>query len=367
MNVLHIVNTADAQSVPLELALRMKRLHPSVTVAAFYASRGHPADHPDGSIVELGATGPGDVGAIRRLNALIRSTRADVVHLHHAVSAFWATGLSRSQRSRPLLIKTEHNDHGHIPRHQKLINTIIYPAMTRVVCNSDTTLASIGPIGRRLLGDRALRIYNGVDIDRVRAPQVTMEPRGSKVIGTVGRLVPQKNYPTLLRAFAQARQSNPALELEIIGNGPLRPELDKMVVTLGVDRAVRFLGGLERDAVYAALAHWDGFVMASTFEGFCNAMVEALAAGVPVAASDIATLREVAGPHARFFDPTNVAAMAEALVALPDLPPSGAGFAERYDIDRSARLHLELYDTLLAGAPTSADLSPDFMQRTGSK
>lgn len=365
MNVLHIVNTADAQSVPLELALRMKRLQPSVTIAAFYAAHGHPADHPDGTIVELGAKGPADPQALKRLNALIRTTRPDIIHMHHAVSAFWATWMSRGLRPWPKLIKTEHNDHAFIPRHQMGINTLIYPMMSRVVCNSDTTLASIGPVGRGILGDRGVRIYNGVDITRVRAPGIPVRPRKAKVIGTVGRLVPQKNYPMLLRAFAMARETEPGLELEIVGNGPLRSELEAQARALGLGSAVRFLGGLERNDVYAALGTWDGFIIASAFEGFCNAMVEALAAGLPVAASDIKTLREVAGPHATFFDPSDVGSMADALANLPSQEPTGATFAERYDIERAAQLHLNLYDALLDAKPAAAP--PDLLQRTGSK
>jgi glycosyltransferase involved in cell wall biosynthesis len=103
---------------------------------------------------------------------------------------------------------------------------------------------------------------------------------------------------------------------------------------------------MTRDRVYDRLSGWNGFIMASNFEGFCNALVEAMAAGLPVAVSDIDTLNEVAGPDAVRFDHTDPEAIGQALVALSEMPRTDGSFAERYDIGIAVDKHLALYSEL---------------------
>jgi glycosyltransferase involved in cell wall biosynthesis len=353
LKILHLVSVADAQSIPLELALALKaRLPGTVVIAAYYARGDHPCDHDVDSVVQLGATGPFDPAAIGRLRALLSAETPDIVHLHHAVSAFWCAAVAATVRPLPILVKTEHNDHGAQHWHQSAIHMMLYPFLRAIVCNSDATLASFSGVERRLAGGRAGRIYNGLDIAGVRAKtRVGRAEAGVIRIGHVGRLVPQKNQARLIRGLAAARvASGLDLRLDIVGHGPLLPELQAEARAAGVAEAVQFVGALPRAAVYQHLARWDGFVMPSSFEGFCNALVEAMAAGLPVAVSDIETLREVAGAGAIRFDQTDPGAIGAALVELAGRSRAPNPFVERYDMANTVARHVALYDRLLGTA-----------------
>lgn len=103
------------------------------------------------------------------------------------------------------------------------------------------------------------------------------------VILGVGRLVSQKDFPTLIRAFAKVRPRYPS-RLMILGEGEDRPKLEAMVRELGLEEDVALPGFVENP--YAYMAHAAVFALSSVFEGFGNVVAEALAAGTPVVATD---------------------------------------------------------------------------------
>ncbi len=351
MKILHLVSVADSQSIPLELALSLRKRDPGSIVAGFYARGDHPVDHDRREVAILGATGPFDIAAVVRLRNLVASHSPDIVHVHHAVSAFWCALVALTVRPVPILVKTEHNDHRGQRWHQGAVNLILYPLLRAIVCNSDATLASFSRIERWLAGTRALRIHNGLDLRRVRSNAVGASHADRVVrIGHVGRLVSQKNQARMIDGLAVARAATGRdLRLEIVGNGPLMDDLAQTAHAAGVAEAVTFTGALTREAVYERLGQWDAFVMPSEFEGFCNALVEAMAAGLPVAVSDIETLREVAGDGALRFDPEDPRSIGAAMAELVDLPRRPNRFVERYDMAHTVARHVALYEKLLAG------------------
>lgn len=347
MKILNLVNTADSQSIPFELAAAMARAGADVTLAAWYARSDHPEIGGE-KVHRLEATRPFDRAAMARLARLIDTLRPDIVHVHHAASALAALAVIARRADRPRVVKTEHNDLRRATARQRAVALVPLRLADSVICNSDTTRASFSWLDERMAGRKALRIYNGVDIARVRAAHARRRP-GFRVIGTVGRLVPQKNHARLIAAFAEVERQAPGqYRLEIVGEGPLGAALRAQAQHLGIDGSVRFAGGLDRDAVYARLSSWDGFVMPSLFEGFCNALVEAMAARRPVACADIDTLREVAGSVPRRFDPCDPAAIANALLTVCDLSPVPDAFVARYDIERCVDRHLTHYGALLS-------------------
>ena len=106
----------------------------------------------------------------------------------------------------------------------------------------------------------------------------------------VARLDPIKDQATLVRAFALARQ--PGWQLQLVGEGPNRSALEQLIVELGLESAVQCLG--RREDVPELLGAADLFAFATTdAEGFGIALVEAMAAGLPVIASDVPACREV--------------------------------------------------------------------------
>jgi glycosyltransferase involved in cell wall biosynthesis len=137
------------------------------------------------------------------------------------------------------------------------------------------------------------RIYNGVDVARYAGDASAEEvertraslgiDRQEVMILTVGRLTAQKGLGDLVRAFGKAHRGLPPVRLVIAGDGPERAQLEALIASLGLGDRVRMLGNVERpDELYRAA---DVFALPSRYEGFPFAMLEAMAAGLPVVAT----------------------------------------------------------------------------------
>jgi glycosyltransferase involved in cell wall biosynthesis len=110
----------------------------------------------------------------------------------------------------------------------------------------------------------------------------------------IGRLIPQKGYIQLIVAMKQVVSRFPQVRLKILGDGPLRTELQEKIVNLGLENHIVLLGNVPsaRDSLYGA----DAFVLPSISEGFSGALVEALVTGIPLVASDIPMNLEAISP-----------------------------------------------------------------------
>jgi glycosyltransferase involved in cell wall biosynthesis len=186
------------------------------------------------------------------------------------------------------------------------------------------------------LGQQFCR-YNGVPLDKLRVisygadlravdcitaarasalrQQLGFQP-GDVVIGSVGRLVEQKDYPTQLRAFALAVARVPNLRMAIAGAGPLRPTLEAIARDLDIAERVHFMGS--RDDVPALLRSVDLFALASKFEPFGVALLEAKAAGLPIVATAVGEIPDIIadGESGLLVPPDNAASMADRFVTL---------------------------------------------------
>lgn len=159
----------------------------------------------------------------------------------------------------------------------------------------------------------------------------------------MGRLVPQKDYPTLLRALARC---DAALRLIILGEGPLLAELEALCARLGLTHRVAFAGF--QMARFDYLAHADLFVMSSQIEGFPNALIEAVAFGLPCVSTDCAGggPRQILGdvmPQA-LVPVGDAKAMAQAITATLAAPPAAdaiRAIATRYQIEAIAGRFLD--------------------------
>lgn len=141
--------------------------------------------------------------------------------------------------------------------------------------------------------DRVSFVRNGVDVPgAVRGPPVNGSAHAPAVlrIGTVAGLRPEKNIARLIRAFAQIQALYPS-HLSIVGDGPLRAELQKLACDLGVEDEVEFTGYLADPLAH--LATLDLFALSSDTEQLPLALLEAMAVGMPVVATQVGDVREV--------------------------------------------------------------------------
>jgi len=109
-------------------------------------------------------------------------------------------------------------------------------------------------------------------------------PGGRPYVVACGRLTAQKDYPTLLRAYAKARAGGVGEDLVIVGEGEDRAELEKLAESLGVSEAVHFIGHRSNPFGYMKGASF--FVLSSIWEGFGLVVLEAMALGLPCIATD---------------------------------------------------------------------------------
>jgi glycosyltransferase involved in cell wall biosynthesis len=223
-------------------------------------------------------------------------------------------------------------------------------ATTITICVTETERAA-GLAARTCSGERTVVIPNAVDVDA--APCARHDGDPPRIV-TVGRLARPKDPLTLVRALARVHD-HPFYAL-IVGAGPDRPVVEAEIRRLGLERAVELCG--PRRDVPDLLSRSDLFALASRSEGGPLSVLEAMAAGLPVVASDVGGVRELVvdgatGTLVPAGDPDALAAALELLLADPELRRrlGAAGrerVRERFDLSALRRAHLELYARELA-------------------
>jgi glycosyltransferase involved in cell wall biosynthesis len=204
-------------------------------------------------------------------------------------------------------------------------------------------------------------IRNGVDVagwpaSRVDRQRLRLELRlgaGDMLVGAVGRLDRQKGFATLIHAMARLRGS--ALRCAILGEGPERSRLAGLIRHHALEKSVWLLG--EKPDVPAWLSAFDIFCLPSLWEGLPNALLEAMALGLPVAASRVDGVPEAVtdGKDGALVPPEKPAALAAALKALAESPTKRAAYgraaqatiAERFTLRRMIEQYETAYDAVL--------------------
>jgi glycosyltransferase involved in cell wall biosynthesis len=254
-----------------------------------------------------------NIQVLRDLAALVRRLKPDVIHCYNPRTMLYGGLVARALGVRATLgslsafaCLTPDGDYRFLP--QKLFSTSRRNRLrNKFCCGLVGTVVTVSPT----LGRNFCR-YNGVDAGRLRVvsygvdadrfTRVTADqiadfrrrqnlPDGAIVVASVGRLVEQKDYPTQLRAFARAAAQDQRLLMLLVGDGPLRADLERLVAELGVADRVRFAGHC--DDVPTVLRAVDVFVLASKFEPYGVAILEAKAAGVPIVATRVNELPEI--------------------------------------------------------------------------
>jgi|SRR5690554_538255 len=164
-------------------------------------------------------------------------------------------------------------------------------------------------------------LYNRIDVEAVQAEQVSREaareflnlPQDAWIVGNVGRLHPDKDQATLIKGFALALPTLPAGSLlAIMGSGRLEQSLKNLAVELEVADSVRFLGQVPNGRRY--FKAFDLFALTSDHEPFGMVLLEAMAAGIPVIATDCGGAREVVTARESLFALADFRALAELIL-----------------------------------------------------
>jgi glycosyltransferase involved in cell wall biosynthesis len=298
------------------------------------------------------------LGNVRRFAALLRKLRPDVLVSYNWGSIEWA--MANLLVGRPHLhiedgFGPEERDR-QLPRRVWIRRLFLRRA---TVALPSRTLERIAADIWRLPRRNLHYLPNGVDLSRF-APEANGElspwPRDAPVVGTVAALRAEKNLSRLLHAFTVLRRTQPA-RLVIVGDGPERPALAALAAQLGIAADVVFTGHMA--APQRAYRHFDVFALSSDTEQMPLSVLEAMAAGLAVASTDVGDVAAMLAQENRpFVVAKDATALAGALLSVLCQPAlrAAVGAANRaravaqFDQERMFASYAALFDGLAATA-----------------
>jgi glycosyltransferase involved in cell wall biosynthesis len=264
-----------------------------------------------------------DASVMAGLSALVRELAPDVVQTHAVKSHFLArkAGL---HRARPWI--AFHHGYTAPSLRARLYNQLdrwSLRAARQVITVSEPFRSEL--IGKGVAPDRIAVVHNAIAPDwgaRSREPSAAAALRAqlgiastAKVILLVGRLSREKDHATLLAAVAKLRQSGaiPQVHLLLVGDGPERSRIEQAIGALGLAGAVTLTGQAPSSEPYYGIA--DAAVLSSLSEGSPNALLEAMAVGIPVVATRVGGIPEIVsdGESALLIPPRDIEGMTRAL------------------------------------------------------
>jgi len=273
-----------------------------------------------------------DLVALAKLVRLLRRERPAIVHTHTAKAG--ALGrLAARWAGIPIIL---HTFHGHV------FNGYFHPAVARLFLAIERGLAAASTMivtlseGQRQeclrLGigspETVVVVPPGLELERYLASplskgvarrQLGVRPE-VPLVGIIGRLVPIKDHETFLLAAADLHRLRPEVQFLIVGDGELRPALERRARAIGLDGSVRFLGW-RRDLEYL-YADFDLVVLSSLNEGTPVSLIEAMAAGLPVVATRVGGIPDLVadGKTGLLVPPRDPGALSRAMQLLLDDP-----------------------------------------------
>lgn len=266
---------------------------------------------------------------VRALTRLLRNQRPDIVHTclyqahRHGIAAARLAGCS-------VVLMEEHglNDWW-MGRRERLLSVAMAYAATRVVAVSHAHAEHL----MRVMHYPRYKLHvvpNCIDPERLGgAPQFAVRRAEGRSLTSIGGLRHMKRHSLLLQAFRLVLRRLPECQLNIVGEGPLREELESLARSLGIDKHVGFWGTCHD--VRDILANTDVYVHAGHMETFCIAMAEAMYAGCACVGVRTAVMEELTdhGQVAVLVPPEDPEAMAEAVVDMLGAPDIRAQMGEK--------------------------------------
>jgi glycosyltransferase involved in cell wall biosynthesis len=294
----------------------------------------------------------------RALARYLRRERPDVlISADNQANLVAVAAHRRAGRLQPLVLTQRNHTSTYMADKPKLLASVLaaYPAADAVVGVSAGVTRNLAELG--LDPARLLTIYNAVPIDSSEIAEPVDHPffaaGAPPVIVGVGRLTPQKDFPTLLRAFARLIADGHDLRLMLVGGGKKDQalhELQTVAGAAGIADRVALVGAVRNALPYMAAA--SVFVLSSRWEGLPGVVIEALACGTRVVSTDCPSgPREILedGRYGRLVPVGDDAAMASAILeelATPRSPDELRARAASFSMEAAVAAYLALVERL---------------------
>lgn len=327
--VLQVVDSLDrggAQKVVVELSGMLGRRGIDVTVLALTDDREHSVRRAlEGAGARVVAIPAGsrrglvDLRRLVRMALFVRRGRFDVVHTH----LFYANvlGCLAARAGGAPAVATLHSagrgPRGHDGLKERLEGLVLRRCAARVVAVGESVAEAQPNKARK---GRMVVLRNPVGAGARLGPRERRRLRDEMggdegtMLVSVGRLAPEKGVADLVRAMALVRRSHPSAKLALAGTGAGLGELRELVTSLALEESVRLLGW--RDDVPRLLAASDVYISGSYWEGLPMAILEAMAAGLPIVASGVGEVPLLLEGRGVVVEAGDVDGLAEALTAL---------------------------------------------------
>jgi len=274
-----------------------------------------------------------DFRVVSSLRRIIIENRIDIIHTHLYHANLY--GRLAARKEKITTISSVHNTYKKGKWHRHLINRWLAKKTFAVTAGSEDVKKDLIELDR-IPENKVILLPNSIDLSRVetqlnhcQAKRLLGFTDDDIVIGTVGRAEKQKGHFILLEAFSKLlkRPDGKQLKLLLVGDGRLLSQLKETAKSLGISEKVNFAGNVTKLAdIYRAV---DIFTMPSLWEGLSLAMLEAMAAELPVVATDVGGARDVLGNDqwGLLVPPNETDALASAIAKLLDSPDLNAAIA----------------------------------------
>ena len=304
----------ESQLLALIRGLDRSRVSPSLVLLDGRAASSRVLEPADCPVIRLGVTKLVGLHATRaalRLRHFWREQRPDVATLYFLDSAYFALPVAKLCGVRRV-VRVRNNLGYWLTRKHRLLNRAARPWVDAVLTNSDT--------GRQALIDadgldpaRVIVIENGVDLDRFAAAPPPFARPGVVRVGCVANLRPVKNIDGLMHAAQLVLAHDPEAVFEVAGDGDQRRDLERLHAELGLGDRFALRGSVAD--VPGFLASIDVAVLPSHSEGMSNALLEFMAAGRAIVATDVGANARliVDGESGRIVPPGDAVSMANAI------------------------------------------------------
>ena len=305
-----------------------------------------------------------DCRALLKLTTILRKLRPMVVHTHSSKAGILGR-MAAQLAGVPIVIHSIHG-YGLTPVQHPLVRRMLL-GLERLVSKKTTRFFSVSEANRRqgiawglFSSDRCVVIRSGVDFKALRGTSVDKPSKKRElgldparpVVGVVAPMKPQKAPLDFVRVTALVRQTHPNVQFVMVGDGELRPAVERECTKLGLNQSLHVLGW--RRDVAEILQCMDIFVLTSLWEGLPRVYLEALALGVPVVGTWVDGADEVVkdGVNGFLLEPGDIAGMAAKVqlllshrVSLSQLDQSW--LEKEFDIREMVRRQEEEYQHLI--------------------
>lgn len=286
--------------------------------------------------------------ASREYKKIISDFSPDVIHSHMIHANIFAR-LNHLSFKYIRLICTAHNSNegGRVRMLAYKLTNFLSNLNTNVSQEASESLISKGAFNKNNL----ITVYNGIDLNKFNF--FNKDKNSNELIFlSVGRFNKQKDYPNLFKAISSLKNKiNKELKFYIAGDGELRPQLEQLIVDLGIANNVVLLG--KRSDIPSLLNKADYFILSSRHEGLPTVVIEAMACGTFVIATDCGGSAEIMGDTGILVPPQNSEALAEALKEAVNKMPleiqennlkARQRVEELFSLEKSVQNWLKLYE-----------------------